>query len=150
MKRRRSRAALGAVTAALLSLGLVLMASQGEARTLGKGLRVGCENTELMFDLYVKPRTCVIYSLDRSSASSMDLHRLRWSRWSSKGAVATGVSCGFRARCNNTKVRIVLSGLKLVHCLRNDYRSFARVRATRGFTSSKPLRLPTCPNDETP
>jgi hypothetical protein len=144
----RNRVRLLLPVAFALVVVLAIIAVPGESRVLGKGLRVGCENFENQgAELYVKPRTCIIFNAERTFGGSLDLHRLHWSKWSTSGAVGTGVECAFRQRCQNTRVRVTLTRLKLVHCGRNDYRSFRSAKATSSAGSTKVLPN-ICPQDE--
>ena len=145
---RRSPNWVAAALALIFTGGLVLMVSAGESRVLGKGLRVGCQITgNGDSNLYVKPKICIVFNPTGTFAGSLDLHKLRWTKWTASGGVGTGVECGFRATCQNTQVRVTVSGLKHIHCIRNDYRSFFRIKATSasGSTSLRPI---VCPSDE--
>jgi hypothetical protein len=126
--------------------GVAVAAVVTQRGALRPKLRLGCENAGSP-QLLVKPVRCVVNDPTTGRANSVDLHRLRWSRWATSGATATGIECAFRPRCTNTKVRVTLSRLKRVQCAGNrDYRVFTQVSSTGASGTITTVGAVTCPD----
>lgn len=139
--------AVGAVAAAGLTAGPG--ADAASKRPKLPGLRLGCEDEYgSVRELRSRPATCVVFSGDRDFERSADLHRLRWSRWTTAGASATGTECGFGARCAGRRVRVTLSGHKRLKCSSNTYAVFTKMTVTYGSGAVKRLRPAVCPNSD--